>query len=51
MALRLLAAAGLHAETVDTSLAVRPSGTVAAVEPAPGDSANLGSSVILHLAK
>jgi len=51
MAHRLLGALGLHSEAVDTSLAALPSGTVAALEPAPGDSATLGSTVILHLAK
>ena len=51
MARRLLAALGLRADMVDTSLVAGPSGTVVALEPAPGDSATLGSSVILHLAK
>ena len=51
MAQRLLAALGLRADTVDTTLVAQPGGRVASVEPAQGDSVLLGSRVILHLVK
>jgi beta-lactam-binding protein with PASTA domain len=51
LAERLLRAAGLRVELVDTVPASRPAGIVAGTSPAGGDSVRAASALVLHISK